>query len=63
MGVMPVEFERTCERRWIEKFGHPVPAGLLYEINQNGLGRARGSSSTDERPNAGSIVASQLTRA
>jgi hypothetical protein len=60
---MPVEFERTCERRWIEKFGHPVPAALLYEINQDGLGRAQGSSSTDDRPKAGSIVGSQRARA
>jgi hypothetical protein len=36
MGIMPVEFERACERRWIEKFGQPVPAAPLYEVNQGG---------------------------
>jgi hypothetical protein len=39
MGIMPVEFERACERRWIAKFRQPVPTAPLHEVDQNDSGK------------------------
>jgi len=49
MGIMPVEFERACERRWIEKFPQPAPAVRRHDLDQNDTGEASPpAAQTDE---------------
>jgi hypothetical protein len=48
MGIMPVEFERACERRWIAKFRQPAPIAPRYEINQDDAGK-QGSPAAESR--------------
>jgi hypothetical protein len=48
MSIVPVEFERACERRWIAKYRQPSPVAPLYEVEdaeEKEVGEANASSS------------------